>query len=148
MDINSGAGAIPLHFFIYSQMSLICIIPYLSNFYWCTISTYIGNISTNKFENARKSSKKREYRIFGVLHRFASRNYDYQFVVIPTERSEGGSQSKAPLPVAGGGALLCVQRSVNDAGVHTKEITGHRKRCDGSCARSATLRFVAPLTFK
>jgi len=34
----------------------------------------------------------------------ASINGGYQIVVIPTERSEGGSQSCAPLPVAGGGA--------------------------------------------
>jgi len=37
--------------------------------------------------------------------------FDHQSVSIPTERSEGGSQTNAPLPVAGGGALVCVQRS-------------------------------------
>ena len=73
------------------------------------------------------------------LDAFASRKSGYQIGTLPTERSEVGSQNDTPLPVPGGGALLCVPRSVNDAGVRTKEGTGHRKRWDGSYARSATL---------
>ena len=45
----------------------------------------------------------------------APKNSDHQLVAIPTERSEGGSQSAAPLPVADEGAALCVQRSVSEA---------------------------------
>lgn len=42
-----------------------------------------------------------------------ARNYDHQSVAIPTERSEGGSQSNAPLPVAGGALLFASKRDVS-----------------------------------
>ena len=55
--------------------------------------------------------------------------YDHQTAPLPTERSEGGSQSNAPLPVAGGGALLCCAAvDIFKAAPFAAENIGHRKR--------------------